>query len=61
MTKHATKAKHKKDKMVTFLVSKPFFDRMKTVVEECPDDELTNMSDLVRLATKKEMNRRQDV
>ena len=50
--------KDKKEKMITILVTKPFFDRMKTVVDH--DDELSNMSELVRIGTTKEMNRRED-
>ena len=49
---------HKKEKMVTFLVTKPFFDKMKEVTEK--DDDLDNMSDLIRKGTMKEMRRRLD-
>jgi len=48
--------KKTKDKMVTFLVTKPFFDKMKTVVNK--DEDLTNVSDLIRKGTEKEMRRR---
>jgi hypothetical protein len=51
-----TTPKDKKDKMVTILVTKPFFDKMKKVVEE--DDELASMSTLMRIGTMKEMKRR---
>ncbi len=50
------KEKHKKNKMITFLVTKPFFDRIKETAEEHPD-EYTNMSDLIRKGTKKEIKR----
>ena len=52
------KEKHKKDKMITILVTKPFNDRMKQTVEEDKTDELRNMSDLVRIGTLKEIKRR---
>jgi len=58
MTEVSKKPKHKKDKMITVLVTKPFFDRMKDTVEH--DDELSNMSELVRIGTKKEMKRRRN-
>ena len=50
--------KLKKDKMVTVLVTQPFFDRMKKVADECED--IQNMSDLMRKGTEKEMRRRLD-
>jgi len=59
MTAHLKGGK-KRDKMVSFLVTKPFYDRMKKVVEDDEDDEIRNVSDLVRVATKKEIKRRLD-
>jgi len=57
MTAHLKGGK-KRDKMVSFLVTKPFYDRMKKVVDEDEDDELRNISDLTRVAIKKEIKRR---
>ena len=50
--------KRKKEKMITFLVTKPFFDRIKKVADD--HDEYTNMSDLIRKGTEKEMRRAND-
>jgi len=61
MTTHL-KDGQKRDKMITYLVTKPYFDRMKRTVELAPDegnDALRNMSDLIRTSVDKEIKRRQ--
>jgi len=46
----------KRDKMISFLITKPYFGIMKDVVEK--DDRLENISALVRVAVEKEVRRR---
>ena len=46
----------KRDKMISFLITKPYFGIMKDVVEN--DDRLENISSLVRVAVEKEVRRR---
>ena len=55
MTTHL-KDGERRNKMVTYLVTKPYFDRMKYVVDK--DDELENMSTLIRISVEKEVRRR---
>jgi len=59
MTAHLKDGK-KRDKMVSFLCTKPFYSRIVKIVAEAPEDEeLRNLSDLIRLALKKEIKRRE--
>ena len=57
MTTHLKGGK-RRDRMVTFLVTQQFFNKMLSIVENEKDDEIRNISDLVRIATKKEIKRR---
>ena len=57
MTTHLKSGK-RRDRMVTFLVTQDFFNKMLSIVENEKDDEIRNISDLVRIATKKEIKRR---
>ena len=57
MTTHLKDGK-KRDKMLTTMITKPFFDKMKKLVEDDTYEDLRNISDLTRIALKKEVKRR---
>ena len=48
----------KRDKMITYLTTKGFYDKMKTVVDDDRHTDIRCLSDLIRLSVEKEVRRR---